>query len=231
MTKRRAALVLFALTCAACTPSRNALPPSAEDGEIRAADAVQYESAHAVEAEAVVLALAKGAARRESNTLILTREDGRRVELVDARPCRPEGDDTQCTSYLLAAWLPSRHAFLVDVLRYEGGHYLLIDARSGERLEIASPPHFSPDGTRFATFDNDEENDADGIRIWVAHGQSFVSEWNLQHVADFVRWDGDNRLLVKLEPPPGERRAAGDGPAAIVRSGAGWKLEREGRTP
>jgi len=220
MTKHRAAFVLLALACAACAPSRNALPPSAEDGEIKAADAVQYDSFHALEAEAGVLALTRGAARREADTLILTRENGRTVSLADTPTCQREDYDVHCARYRLAAWLPSRHAFVVDVLRYEGGSYLLIDARSGDRLGIASPPHFTPDGTRFATFDSDEENAADGIRIWVAHGQGFVSEWNLQQSAEFVRWDGDDRLLVNVTDPKRPAR-----PAAIARSGAGWKLE------
>ncbi len=220
MTNRRAAFILLALTCAACAPSRNALPPGAEDREIKAADAVQYDSSHALEAEAGVVALTKGTARREADTLILTREDGRTVPLADTPACRRENADVHCVRYRLAAWLPSRHAFVVDVLRYEGGSYLLIDARSGDRLEIASPPHFTPDGTRFATFDGDEENAADGIRIWAAHGTGYVSEWNLQRPAEFVRWDGNDRLLVNVADPKRPAR-----PAVIARSGSGWKLE------
>ena len=216
MTKRRAAFVLFTLFCTACTQTRVAAPaPSVDEaGQIRVADALQYESVHALQAEPAVLAPAKAVARRDKDTLILSREDGRTVEMVDARPCLPAGGDTQCTSYRLAAWLPSRHAFVVDVRRYEGGHYLLIDTRSGQSIEIAAPPHFSPDGIRFATFDGDEDG-GDGIRIWVAHGQSFVSEWNLQSGALFVRWDGNERLLVKTEKRAG----------AIVKSRSGWTLQ------
>lgn len=216
MTKRRAAFVLLALFCTACAQTRVASPPPAVDeaGQIQAADALQYESVRALQSEPAVLALAKAVARRDKDRLILSREDGRAVELVDARPCLPEGGDTQCTSYRLAAWLPSRHAFVVDVRRYEGGHYLLIDARSGERLEIASPPHFSPDGTRFATFDGDEDG-GDGIRVWAARGQGFISEWSLQSGAEFVRWDGNDRLLVKN----GKRTDV------ILRSRSGWTLQ------
>jgi hypothetical protein len=216
MTKRRAAFVLLTLLCTACTQTHLASPPPAVDeaGQIKAADALQYESVRALQSEPAVLALAKAVARRDKDRLILSREDGRTVEFADARPCLPEGGDTQCTSHRLAAWLPSRHAFLVDVRRYEGGHYLLVDARSGESLEIASPPHFSPDGTRFATFDGDEDG-GDGIRIWAAHGQSFVSEWNLSSGAEFVRWDGNDRLLVKTA-----KRTS-----AIVRSASGWTLQ------
>ena len=104
-------------------------------------------------------------------------EDGRTVEFADAQPCLPEGGDTQCTSHRLGAWLPSRHAFVVDVRHYEGGHYLLVDARSGESLEISAPPHFSPDGARFATFDGDSADHtyaspgvAHQITVTVMHG-------------------------------------------------------------
>jgi hypothetical protein len=217
MTKRRAAFVLLTLLCAACAQTRTVSPPPPqvdEAGQIRAADALQYESVRALQAEPAVLAPAKAVARRDKDTLILSREDGRTVEMVDARPCLPKGGDTQCTSYRLAAWLLSRHAFVVDVRRYEGGHYLLIDTRSGQSIEIAAPPHFSPDGIRFATFDGDEDG-GDGIRIWVAHGQSFVSEWNLQSAALFVRWDGNDRLLVKTEKRAG----------AIVKSRSGWSFQ------
>lgn len=216
MTKRRAAFVLLTLLCTACTQTHLASPLPAVDeaGQIKAADALQYESVRALQSEPAVLALAKPVARRDKDRLILSREDGRTVEFADAQPCLPEGGDTQCTSHRLAAWLPSRHAFLVDVRRYEGGHYLLVDARSGEELEIASPPHFSPDGTRFATFDGDEDG-GDGIRIWVARGQSFVSEWNLPSGAEFVRWDGNDRLLVKTEKHAG----------AVVRSQSGWTFQ------
>jgi hypothetical protein len=215
VAKFRASFVLLALFGTACTQTHLASPPPQVDeaGQIKAADALQYESVRALQSEPAVLALAKAVARRDKDRLILSREDGRTVEFADAQPCLPEGGDTQCTSHRLAAWLPSRHAFLVDVRRYEGGHYLLVDARGGESLEIASPPHFSPDGTRFATFDGDDGGD--GIRIWVAHGQSFVSEWNLSSGTEFVRWDGNDRLLVK-----GARRTS-----VIVRSASGWTLQ------
>jgi hypothetical protein len=232
MTKRRAAFGLLALVCTACTQPRVASPPAVDEmAQIGAADALQYDSARVLEAEAGVLALTKGVARRERDTLILTREFGHTVELADTPTCQRENYDVHCVRYRLAAWLPSRHAFVVDALRYEGGSYLLIDGLSGDRLEIASPPHFSPDGTRFATFDNDEESAADGIRIWTAHGASYVSEWNMQRAAGFVRWDGNDRLLVKFQSPPGGRHTATDREAALVRSGAGWKLEPDGRKP
>jgi len=232
MTKRRAAFVLLALICTGCTQPRVASPPAVDEmAQIAAADAVQYDSAKVLEAEAGVLALTKGVARRERDTLILTREGGHTVELADTPTCQREDYDVHCVRYRLAAWLPSRHAFVVDALRYEGGSYLLIDALSGDRLGIASPPHFSPDGTRFATFDSDEESGADGIRIWAAHGASYASEWNLQRAAGFVRWDGNDRLLVKLLSPPGARHPAADREAAFARSGAGWKLEPGGQKP
>ncbi len=232
MTKRRAVFFLLALVCAACTQPRVASPPAVDEmAQIAAADAVQYDSARVLEAEAGVLALAKGVARRERDTLILTREGGRTVELADTPTCGRENYDVHCVRYRLAAWLPSRHAFVVDAVRYEGGSYLLIDARSGNRLEIASPPHFSPDGTHFATFDSDEESGADGIRIWAARGASYASEWNLQRAAGFARWDGNDRLVVKFEPPPGARHPAAEREAAFVRSGAGWKLEPGGQKP
>jgi hypothetical protein len=215
---RRASLILVALICVGCASQRQpphaVLSPDTEAGEIKAADAVQYETQRALAAEPGVLALAKSVARRDGHKLVLTREDGKTVEIADSPGC-DDAENPDCVSRVLAAWLPSRHAFVVDERHYEGGTYILVDTRNGAQLEIDSPPHFSPDGARFATFDQNEEGEADGVRIWARQGASFVSEWNKQAVVDFVGWDGNGRLLVKIDGKP----------AVIVRSASGWALQ------
>jgi hypothetical protein len=214
----RVSLVLLALICAGCASHpRPALVPTVDEtGEIRTADAVQYETQRAFAAEPGVLALAKSVARRDGHKLVLTREDGKTVEIADSPQCAGNDEESlDCVRRVLAAWLPSRHAFVIDERHYEGGAYILVDTRSGAQLRIDSPPHFSPDGSRFATFDKDDENEADGVRIWVRHGDGFVSEWDKQAAVDFIGWDGNDRLLVKIDGRSG----------AIVRSASGWTLQ------
>ena len=227
---RRLVFLFTVLILAGCAhrpllPAQPALPPGAEAQEIADADAAQYEFAGMRSVEGKVLPLAARVAKRGTYDLVLTLESGKTVAFVDSPLCAHENWERDCVRYVLQAWLPSRHAFVVSELKDEAGRYWLVDTASGARLAIDGPPHFSPDGARFVTFDNDEENDADGIRIWVRKGQGYESEWNRVQIADFVRWDGNDRILVTLSPPPDNDGKFAKGHAgALVRGASGWTV-------
>ncbi|HEX4860743.1 MAG TPA: hypothetical protein VFV07_05865 [Rhizomicrobium sp.] len=227
---RRSFLLIPILLLAGCVqhpigPATAPLSPAAEVQEIADADAAQYEFAGMRAVEGKVLPLAARVVKRGAYDLTLTLEDGKTIDFADSPLCARENWEHDCVRYVLQAWLPSRHAFVVSEMKDEAGRYWLVDARSGAKLAIGGPPHFSPDGARFVTFDNDEENDADGIRIWVRKGAGYESEWNREQIADFVRWDGNDRILVTLSPPPDNDGKLGQGHAgALVRSASGWSV-------
>lgn len=226
---RRSLFLVLALAAAGCAQTPKHAPPptltpAQEAAQIDAAEAALYDTRQSLALEPGVLKLAP-VARRDAAGLTLMLENGRSTTLADAPSCADQ-DAVDCTRYSLAAWLPSHHLFVVDVAHYEGFDCLLVDTRDGARLEVPAPPHFSPDGTRFATALVDVESES-AIDIWQLGPKGYENVWHDGRLARFVRWDGDDALVVGLyrdnEFPPGGKTL----PARIVRGAAGWTLVPE----
>lgn len=78
--------------------------------------------------------------------------------------------------------LPSGH-HLVHVQFYEGGEYLLVDRRTGDRLKLREYPSFSPDGAYVVTVDpTDVESLSLRVEIWkLGPRASLVWHGTLEH--------------------------------------------------
>ncbi len=156
---RRAVCLAFALSVAAGVAAAATPDPAVLDGAIKAGRAVA-----------------------DVNGLTLVLTNGKRLSLANLTAGCPTGDkqldDANCKHYLLAADLPAQHAFVVQVLYYEGAGQLLIDDGSGRQTDIDGMPVFSPDGSRFFINDDDELNDHDNnLEIWRRDGDSASLEW------------------------------------------------------
>jgi hypothetical protein len=221
---RRSLFLVPALIAASCAqlqkrPPAPTLTPALEAAQIDAAEAALYDTTQSLALEPGVLRLAAAVAKRDGGSLVLGIENAARVTLAD--DC---ADAPKCVRYALVAWLPSRHVFVVDEAHYEGGDYILVDSRDGTRSQVPAPPHFSPDGTLFATVAIDMNN-AGSIDLWSAKG--FRNVWHDERNARFERWDGNDALVVDLYrdgqyPPDGKAL-----PARIVRGASGWTLVPE----
>jgi len=198
--------------------------PEVETQELAKADDQLYAETSLVEREGHVFTLAKGRARREKDTLVLTTDVGHRIRLTDLADCKKPGV-TDCASYEMAAWLPSHHVFVVLESYYEYYDYLLVDTHTGSLQVIADLPRYSPDGAHLATFRNDEMNGG-GIDVWSVRGDSLVHEWHIDDFAKFVRWQGGDVIEIGLFP---EGEYAPDGktrPAIVMHGAKGWQLRQ-----
>lgn len=179
------------------------------------------------------LTSAKGRAERKADKLIFTLLDGKKLELSDLA-CSDEGErrETDCHSYQFMADLPSRHAFLLRKVLYEGFNFLSVDDRTGTQTKIAGIPMFSEKGDKFVEIDNDYAyGNVGSIAIWsLASGRPEI-EWQLAdadsrvfHLSRVVRWKGDriDLLFWTLEWYGHPEQSW---PAALIHDANGWHLE------
>lgn len=77
--------------------------------------------------------------------------------------------------------LPQGYA-LLEVIRMEGGAFLLVDERTGARFEIDAVPAVSPDGARFATasFDVVAGHVPNRLIVYRFDGNGIATEWTLE---------------------------------------------------
>lgn len=77
--------------------------------------------------------------------------------------------------------LPEIGFHLVQIGRYEGGSWLLVDARTTGQTPILGPPAVSPGRTRFAAASVDLEAgyDPNGLQVWRLVDGAPRLEWGL----------------------------------------------------
>ena len=191
-------------------------------------------------AESRALACARGHARRLRDTLVLDVAGGRPpVRLVD-----DSTNGEQFVAYTLTGTVLGGRYYVLDARGYEGGWTELVDARSGERVRLASDPVPSPDGAHLAAAARDLEiaEGATRLEIWRVQPDRPALEFVLQPYdqMDDVRgwgpgdpiWRGADtlavpRYFIDRTRPAGE--AVRD-TALVVRDGRTWRLEARDRT-
>lgn len=124
------------------------------------------DSAAAVAAEAAYLKAAPGRVWRTADTLFFKTGQGTIIKLQDG----PTYQDTEDSyeGYRFLDNLNSIQQWLVEVGKWEGGYYVLIDQQTGKRTDLISYPVISPDRMHFACANSSPTGyDLDGIQLWV----------------------------------------------------------------
>ena len=208
----------------------------AEDAQLNAAFAVEYDPQQMTALEPGVIAASGGWAKREGATLSLNIEKGAAVALTnDESGCQPDHPDhMKCFDFTLLAYLPGQHAFLVAESFDEGGKVLMIDDRTGTRTEFIDLPRFSPDGKLLLIVSNDEESGAGTIELWSRDGDTVKKLWTVPDTVgaeqvDFVTWDDDGIQLdltfSQDDDKPDLHRSA-----KLAKGQSGWALTfKDGR--
>jgi hypothetical protein len=202
----------------------------AEDAQLNAAFAVEYDPQQMTALEPGVIAASGGWAKRDGATLSLNTEKSAAVTLTnDESGCQPDHPDhLKCYDFTLLAYLPGQHAFLVAESFDEGGKVLMIDDRTGTRTEFTELPRFSPDGKLLLVISNDEESNVGTIELWGRDGDMVKKLWTAPDTVgaeqvDFVAWNDDG-IQLDLSFSQGDDKPEHHRPATLANGKSGWAL-------
>ena len=224
--------VIFFALCLVLFPAAAEADRDTEDKQLYWAEQSAYD--HNPDLESSALLTASGRARRDGDTLYLTPSEATEYILTDSSDDDCEKQITNCETYRLAAYLPTRHAFLVIVGYYEGRSWALVDDRTGEVTDLPGVPHFSPDDQRLFVSDMSLSDGGRNIAIWRRDGRTWAVEWSRDPVAGatsgdgyfcgFVSWKGDRIDLKFWREWNDDRKPVNPWSAVVTKDGAGWRL-------
>jgi hypothetical protein len=155
-----------------------------------------------VRAEAAAMAAAGGRVSRSGDTLVIRGADGGRLALGNV--AEPESH-TRVFRY--DRFMPEIGVHLVEIGHYEGGAWLLVDARTTDQTHVLGRPVVSPGRTRFAAAGLDLEAmyDPNGLQVWRVTEHGPRMEWGIdggdQWGADGLAWAGEDALYFTRHDP------------------------------
>lgn len=164
------------------------------------------DSAQAVAQEASYLQAAAGQVWRVADTLFFKPRQGPVVRLHDG-PTYQDAEDSY-EGYRFLDNLAVIGQWLVEVGKWEGHYYLLIDQRTGKRSNLIGYPVVSPDHTSFACAGFSPTGyDLEGIQLWRKPPNSppqvrwqYVSDMTQPGIAASApRWENAGTLLFSQE--------------------------------
>jgi hypothetical protein len=197
----------------ACPPDFSCFTPPPRDGACQHSAIVLdtklkatrwEENPTSRESEKACIAQTDSSATRRDNELHLEFRDGSSRVYKD-NPAACEKGFENCAEYVLYDYFPQHELFLISVAYYEGGRWLLVSRLDGKEEEIVGQPAYSPSRKWLASANSNEGPGGDafnGVDIIPAdldprepalhYKPSDYELW------EFVRWDTDNRLLLKV---------------------------------
>ena len=173
-------------------------------------------------AEKPPLAATQGRVRREGLNLVLTPAEGPPVRLASTPPAEFTLQNSQGVRYQYQGSLPAAHQWVVRAWYWESDGTVLVDQRTGRRLEVPGNPVTSADG-RFVLLTSpglgsgDQPNalslvqiDDDGPRLrWQREPTAWAPE--------AARWQNPGIALLRLRHADAEGSLPDDAPATYVQ--------------
>ena len=132
------------------------------------------------------------------------------------------------------AYLKRIHSHLIELRRYEGGSYLLVDDSTGMKTRIPGVPVISPDAKRFVSmsFDMGAGYDPNLIEVWNVEARkphkefSFESEsWGPSDAA----WRDPATVDFTQNSFVGSFDSFRKMPARLIHKGSGWTFSKSGK--
>lgn len=149
------------------------------------------------------LAELRGKVSRKGDVLTIKLEN-RKIKTIRASKACKTNNEFECVSYSLHAYRPAQSVYVLIEHGWETDSFLLVNANTGERLDLPDEPHFSPSGHWFAVFGGEYE---DHLSIWsldfgkanrkLFYNYSYngaVETWRL------AGWDGETRIRFEVSP-------------------------------
>lgn len=167
--------------------------------------------------------------KRDGATLYFKLKSGSYSALADKEEC--SSWDT-CAAYQFLDYFKDVGFYLVDVGYYEGGEYLMISDKSGERYLVHDKPEISSDRRRFVTVSASESYDINGVFIWRFEGEKIISELSYEPkeyaLYEFVKWD-DNSIIFLSKYASADEKLCPDSnsmtvPVVLKRDNLVWKF-------
>jgi hypothetical protein len=172
-----------------------------------------------------------GLVQREGHILRLKFANGTTKTFKENRQACDDDDAEECVRYDLRAYLPSQNVFVVEWSGYEERESLVISTRTGRSVELASLPQFSPSGRWFVSVNVNQIDESQyALAIWSTAPD--VPKQELRYGArqvlpheywQFVGWDGDNRIRLKVGVDPGTGQTR-EVETSAVHTEHGWAL-------
>jgi hypothetical protein len=143
-----------------------------------------------------------------------------------------KGPYESCKTYMLYDYFPEHRLFLIHVMYYESDEWLVVRQQDGKEENIVAPPRYSPGKKWLASvFWTDGPSDGNnGIDIVPANGASTEPAFHYRsegyELWEYVGWQGDDRLSLKVTWRPKPDSELVDWPAEVVRVNGQWQLHR-----
>jgi hypothetical protein len=158
-------------------------------------------------AEAAAMA-ASGRVTRRGDTLVIQGTNGARLALGNASV--PENERRV---FRYTRFIPEIGMHLVEIGLYEGGAWLLVNARTTDQTHVLGRPVVSPGRTRFAAAGLDlvAGYDPNGVQVWRITEHGPQQEWGIdggdQWGVSGLAWEGEDVLyFTRHDPTPDPER-------------------------
>lgn len=143
----------------------------------------------------------EGSVARSNAGLHLKLDNAKSRLFKDKADCDRNPDT--CERFSLYDYFPKARLFLVHDQGYESDAWFLVSQRDGRKQRIVAPPGYSPNkrwlASVYATFGPDDANNGFDIMPGdFGPGGPAIHYRPDDELWEFVRWDGDNRLLLNV---------------------------------
>jgi hypothetical protein len=227
---------------ATCPPDFTCFSPAPRDGACRhpavvldpEAKGTRYEDSpfSGVYEKACIAQTNSSAVRRGLELRLKFGNGTSRVYKNNFTEAACEQHQDTCKTYFLYDYLPEHRLFLINVGYNESQEWFLVSQVDGKEQKIIAPPGYSPSrewlASVYATDGGDDGNN--GIDIFPANldptKPSFHYRPEEYEQWEFVGWDGDDRLLLKVTWRVGDDPKLVTWPAEVVRVNGKWQLNR-----
>lgn len=139
------------------------------------------------------------------------------------------GPYENCKLYTLYDYFPNHELFLVNSTYSESNEWLLIRRMNGKEEKIVAPPRYSPTKKWLASVywtegTDDGNNGMDIVSTNPAQRSFHYRPKTEYELWEFVRWDGDDRLVLTVTWRVGDNPELVTWPAEVIRAKGEWQL-------
>lgn len=182
------------------------------------------------ESESACIKQTTGAAVRGGAGLRLKLDNGKIRLFKDKADCERHPDS--CEIYSLYDYFPMGRLFLVHDQGYESDAWFLVSQRDGREQRIVAPPGYSPSKRWLASVNvidgpSDANNGFDILPADMSAGGPVIHYRPTEYENwAFVRWDGDDRLLLNVTVHADDGPAMVTHPAEVTLLDGKWVLNK-----